>query len=70
MRLELENQVQEGDYWRSTAVSLLFRFIDDVEFLFDDQAQVVHVRSASRSGYSDRGVNQARVEELRAAMAR
>lgn len=70
MRLELENQQQEGDYWRSTAVSLLFRFIDDVEFLFDDQAQVVHVRSASRSGYSDRGVNRARVEALREAMAR
>jgi uncharacterized protein (DUF1499 family) len=69
MRLELENQQQETDYWRSQAVSLLFRFIDDVEFLFDDQAQVIHVRSASRSGYSDRGVNQARVEALREAMA-
>jgi len=43
----------------------LFRFVDDVEFYFDDQASIIHVRSASRVGYSDLGVNRKRVEEIR-----
>jgi uncharacterized protein (DUF1499 family) len=41
------------------------RFVDDVEFLFDDTNKKIHVRSASRVGYSDMGVNRKRVEELR-----
>uniref|UniRef100_UPI004056E08E DUF1499 domain-containing protein n=2 Tax=Candidatus Electrothrix sp. TaxID=2170559 RepID=UPI004056E08E len=43
----------------------LFRFVDDVEFYFDDQASIIHVRSASRVGYSDLGVNRKRVEDIR-----
>ncbi|MGA6827935.1 DUF1499 domain-containing protein [Nitrospira sp. NS4] len=45
--------------------SLLFRFVDDVEFLFDDHAKTIHFRSASRTGYSDLGVNRRRMEEIR-----
>jgi uncharacterized protein (DUF1499 family) len=45
--------------------SRLFRFPDDVEFLVDADAKVIHVRSASRVGHSDLGVNRARVEEIR-----
>lgn len=45
--------------------SLIFRFVDDVEFLFDSQKGVTHVRSASRLGHSDLGVNRDRVEALR-----
>lgn len=41
-----------------------FGFVDDIEFRLADDA--VHVRSASRVGYADRGVNRARVEALRA----
>jgi uncharacterized protein (DUF1499 family) len=41
------------------------RFVDDVEFLFDEKAGVIHVRSSSRVGIGDRGVNRARVEALR-----
>lgn len=41
-------------------------FVDDVEFRLADDA--VHVRSASRVGYSDRGLNAARVEALRAEL--
>jgi uncharacterized protein (DUF1499 family) len=44
--------------------SKLFRFVDDVEFLIDDRTKTVHVRSASRTGYSDMGVNRKRVENL------
>ena len=45
--------------------SAVFGFVDDVEFLLDDAAKVIHVRSASRVGRSDLGVNRRRVESLR-----
>ena len=43
----------------------IFRFADDVEFRPDDEAGVIHVRSASRVGHSDLGTNRARIERLR-----
>jgi len=45
--------------------SQLMGFVDDVEFHKDDVNQVIHVRSASRLGKSDLGVNRKRVEEIR-----
>lgn len=45
--------------------SRLFRFIDDVELLLDDKTGMVHVRSASRTGYYDFGVNRKRVQTIR-----
>ena len=47
--------------------SWLFRFVDDLDLLVDAPAGVVQVRSASRVGYSDLGVNRRRVETLRQA---
>jgi uncharacterized protein (DUF1499 family) len=44
------------------------RFVDDTELWFDPAAGVVQVRSASRLGKGDFGVNRARVEALRAAL--
>ncbi|WP_199197714.1 DUF1499 domain-containing protein [Chroococcidiopsis sp. CCALA 051] len=41
-------------------------FVDDVEFSLDENARVIHVRSASRMGESDLGVNRSRIETLRA----
>jgi len=41
-------------------------FVDDVEFLLDKDAKVIHVRSASRLGESDLGVNRKRIETIRA----
>ena len=58
---------RQGDYWHATQQSGLFRFIDDIELRFDDASATVHLRSASRVGYSDLGVNRKRVEALRAA---
>ena len=52
-------------YLHAECTSYLFRFVDDVEFVIDNDAKVVHVRSASRMGYSDLGVNRKRVEEIR-----
>jgi uncharacterized protein (DUF1499 family) len=46
--------------------SAVFRFVDDVEFLADEPAGVIQVRSASRVGSSDLGVNRKRVETIRA----
>lgn len=55
----------EIDYIHATFKSALLGFVDDVEFSFDDQRKVIDVRSASRTGYSDLGVNRKRVEEIR-----
>ena len=49
--------------------SKLFGFKDDLQCRMDTQAQVIHVRSASRLGYYDFGVNRRRVEALRQAFA-
>ena len=56
---------QGTDYLRAVFRSRWFRFTDDVEFRLDNESNVVHVRSASRAGTSDLGVNRARVEKLR-----
>jgi uncharacterized protein (DUF1499 family) len=45
-------------------------FVDDVELLLDPQAGVIHIRSASRAGYSDLGVNRRRVERIRTSFGR
>jgi len=55
----------ENNYLHATFKSFLFRFVDDVEFSFDDERKIIDVRSASRTGYSDFGVNRSRVEEIR-----
>ena len=55
---------ERDDYLRIECTSALFRFVDDVEFYFPEE-NVIHVRSASRLGYSDLGVNRKRVETLR-----
>jgi len=53
-----------GDYLYAEFRSALLRYVDDVEFFFD--GQVIHVRSCSRLGRRDFGVNRKRVEALRA----
>ena len=57
---------EDETYLHYEATSLLLRFVDDVEFLFDDQAKIIHFRSASRTGYGDLGVNRKRMEQVRA----
>jgi uncharacterized protein (DUF1499 family) len=58
--------VAEGRYLRAEFTSTLFRFVDDAEFLLlDDGTKTIHVRSASRVGSSDFGVNRKRVKEIR-----
>ncbi|MBU1568651.1 MAG: DUF1499 domain-containing protein [Proteobacteria bacterium] len=40
-------------------------FVDDGEFLLDGEHRLIHIRSASRLGYSDLGKNRSRLEEIR-----
>jgi len=56
----------ETDYIHVEFRSLIFNFVDDVEFYFPSGDRIIHVRSASRTGYYDFGVNRKRVERLRA----
>ena len=46
----------------------LMRYVDDLELYYDERAGLVHVRSASRLGRRDFGVNRRRVEELRSRL--
>lgn len=57
---------EEGNYLHAEYKSALLGYVDDVELLLDEKARLVHVRSASRLGRSDFGVNRKRIEELRA----
>jgi uncharacterized protein (DUF1499 family) len=53
------------NYIHCEFTSALFRFVDDVEFHFDDTTKTIHLRSASRTGYSDLGLNRRRIEHIR-----
>jgi uncharacterized protein (DUF1499 family) len=46
--------------------SKLMGYVDDVEFFADENARLIHVRSASRLGYRDFNVNRERIEAIRA----
>ena len=56
---------QDGNYLYAEYRTKLMRFVDDLELFYDDKAGLFHVRSASRLGRRDFGVNRARVESLR-----
>lgn len=56
---------EDESYLHYEFTSLLLRFVDDVEFLFDAEDKTIHFRSASRTGYSDLGVNRQRMEQVR-----
>jgi uncharacterized protein (DUF1499 family) len=60
---------EKEDYIYAEFTSAMFRFVDDVEFYFDNSKNVIHVRSASRLGYSDMGVNRKRIEQIRKLFA-
>ena len=57
----------QGDYLHAECTSLIFRFVDDVEFVANRDKKVIDFRSASRVGRSDLGANRQRMEEIRKA---
>ena len=61
-KIELEND----GYLHATFMTAVFRFVDDVELRMDEKNAVIQVRSASRVGRSDMGLNRKRVSKLRA----
>jgi uncharacterized protein (DUF1499 family) len=58
---------RDGAYLHAEARSRVFGFVDDFEARADPAAGVIHLRSASRVGVSDRGVNARRVAAVRRA---
>lgn len=53
------------DYIYAEFTTSLMKFVDDVEFYVDDANKIIHMRSASRLGQSDMGVNRNRIETIR-----
>ncbi|MEX8495904.1 DUF1499 domain-containing protein [Sphaerotilus sp.] len=58
---------QRPDYLYAQAQTRWLRFVDDVEFWVDPTAGVIEVRSASRLGREDFGVNRQRIDAVRTA---
>ena len=59
---------QTDNYSHAISKSRIFKFVDDVEFYFPGDKSVIHIRSASRVGDSDFGVNRRRLEQIRLAL--
>lgn len=59
----------DSDYLYAQFTTKLMKFVDDAEFWFDSANNVIQVRSASRVGRGDLGVNRKRIEAVRAALA-
>ena len=56
---------ETDDTLHAEATSLVFRFVDDINVILDSQKKLINIRSASRTGHSDFGVNRKRIETLR-----
>lgn len=59
---------ERDNYFVATYMSGTFGFVDDMEIRIDPDTQQIHIRSASRVGYSDLGVNRARANTLKALL--
>ena len=57
--------IDQPTYLRAEVRSLIFRFVDDVEFTVLPKQGLVHIRSSARIGYTDFGVNRRRIEKIR-----
>jgi uncharacterized protein (DUF1499 family) len=60
---------ETNNYLYVEFTSKLMRFVDDVEFYLDNDTKMIQVRSASRLGESDLGVNRQRIEAIRSKLA-
>lgn len=65
-----QQQTVEDNYLHYTFKTWPIPFVDDVEFLFDDEKKLIHYRSASRVGRSDLGANSKRMAKVAAAYAK
>jgi len=58
-------QIEKLNYLAATYSSAIFKFVDDLEIRIDNKQEVIHIRSASRVGRGDMGVNKKRVKLLK-----
>lgn len=56
---------EDGPYLHFEFQTFFFKAIDDVEFLIDEEKQMIHFRSASREGYWDMGKNSRRMKKIK-----
>lgn len=56
---------EQPDYLHAEVRSLVFRFVDDIEFKLSPDQGLIQIRSSARVGYSDFGVNRRRIERIR-----
>jgi uncharacterized protein (DUF1499 family) len=68
-RMRVIDEKPDPRYVHAESSSLVFGFVDDVEFLLVPGDTQIQVRSASRVGYWDLGVNRRRVERIRERFA-
>ncbi len=61
----IEIQTEDQNYIHAISTTKTMKYHDDLEFYFDEQAGLVHFRSASRVGYSDMGLNRERYSRLK-----
>jgi uncharacterized protein (DUF1499 family) len=64
--MERTTLVRESPHYFHVEFRTFLGFVDDVEFNADETRKVIHLRSASRVGYWDLGVNRRRMEAIRA----
>ena len=65
LKLDGTIKVESENYIASTFSSAIFGFVDDFEIRIDSTRNLIHLRSASRVGYSDAGVNRKRTDLFR-----
>jgi len=58
-------QQDDGHYLHATFSTAIFHYVDDLELRLDQTQHLIHIRSASRVGHSDFGVNRKRVQVIR-----
>jgi len=58
-------QVESRYYIAATFTSVIFKFVDDLELRIDSDKNIIHIRSASRVGHGDMGVNKKRTDLLK-----
>lgn len=68
--MERTKVVRETQDYLHVEFRTLLGFVDDVEFYLDGSQKVIHLRSASRVGYWDLGVNRKRMESIRTEFGR
>lgn len=61
---DTEIVTNSGNYIHAVHTTKAMKFRDDLEFYFAENESLIHFRSASRVGYSDRGLNRERYQKI------